>query len=258
MAERKTLKLSELEVNNGQIEGLPKNPRFIKDNRFKQLVKSIEDAPEMLDYRTLCVYPYGKKYVILCGNMRYRACKELGKKELPCYVLPEDTPAKKLREYAMKDNQGYGDNDWDLLANEWDADELKEWGIETPNLLDNVDDKNPYTDKTEIPQYDVKGENYLPTDLYDETKTEILIDEIEKSDDLIESEKSFLIAAAKRHTIFNYRKIAEYYASATPQMQRLMERSALVIVDLDNAIANGYAECSKAIKELRKQEAAYE
>lgn len=132
MSRQKNLKIADLEVNNGQIEGLPKNPRFIKDNRFKALVKSIEDAPEMLDYRTLLVVPHDKKYVIVAGNMRFRACKELGYKELPCYVLPEETPAEKLREYAMKDNQGYGDNDWDLIANEWDSDELKEWGIETP------------------------------------------------------------------------------------------------------------------------------
>ena len=132
MDRKKNIKLADIEPNKGQIEGLPQNPRFIKDNRFKQLVKSIEEAPEMLDPRPLIVFPYEKKYVIIAGNMRFRACKELGYKELPCYVLPEDTDAKKLREYAMKDNQGYGDNDWDLIANEWDADELKEWGIETP------------------------------------------------------------------------------------------------------------------------------
>ena len=132
MAERKTLKLSELEVNNGQIEGLPKNPRFIKDYRYKALKKSIEDAPEILDYRTLCVYPHGKKYVILCGNMRYRACKEIGYAELPCYVLPKETPVEKLREWVIKDNIGFGEDDWDSLSNEWDEQELKEWGVETP------------------------------------------------------------------------------------------------------------------------------
>lgn len=132
MSRQKNIKIADLETNNGQIEGLPKNPRFIKDNRFKALVKSIEDAPEMLDYRTLLVVPHDKKYVIVAGNMRYRACKELGYKELPCYVLPEETPAEKLREYAIKDNIGFGQDDWDLLSNEWDAEELKEWGMETP------------------------------------------------------------------------------------------------------------------------------
>ena len=132
MDRKKNIKIADIEPNKGQIEGLPQNPRFIKDNRFKQLVKSIEDAPEMLDPRPLIVYPHEKKYVIIAGNMRFRACKELGYKELPCYVLPEETPTEKLREYAIKDNIGFGADDWDLLANEWDADELKEWGIETP------------------------------------------------------------------------------------------------------------------------------
>lgn len=257
MSEIKNIPIAKIETNKGQIEGLPKNPRFIKDYRFEALKKSISDAPEMLALRELIVFPNGDKFVTIGGNMRLKACQEIGYKELPCKVLDENTPVEKLREYAIKDNVPFGSDDFDLLANEWDENELLEWGFELPNNLpDDVDDKNPYTDKTEIPQYEVKGENYLPTDLYDETKTESLIDEIEKAEDLMESEKSFLIAAAKRHTIFNYRKIAEYYASATPQMQRLMERSALVIVDLDNAIANGYAECSKAINELRKQEAA--
>lgn len=132
MGKIQNIKITQLETNNGQIEGLPKNPRFIKDNRFKALVKSIEDAPEMLDYRTLLVVPHDKKYVIVAGNMRFRACKELGYKELPCYVLPEETPAEKLMEYAIKDNVGFGQDDWDLLSNEWDTQELKDWGMELP------------------------------------------------------------------------------------------------------------------------------
>lgn len=126
------LKTSQLELNTGQIPGVPKNPRFIRDNRFAALKKSIEDAPEMLTLRELIVYPLGKKYIVICGNMRLRACREIGYKELPCKMLQEETPPEKLREYAIKDNNGFGEDDWDLLANEWDADELKDWGIELP------------------------------------------------------------------------------------------------------------------------------
>lgn len=139
MNRTKNIKIADLEVNNGQIDGLPKNPRFIKDNRFKALVKSIEDAPEMLDYRTLLVFPHDKKFVIIAGNMRFRACKEIGYKELPCYVLPEETPAYKLREYAIKDNIGFGADDWDILMNEWDTQELKDWGYEFPKELDGIE-----------------------------------------------------------------------------------------------------------------------
>ena len=124
--------IKRLELNKGQVEGLPKNPRFIRDERYKALVKSIEDAPEMLNLRELLVVEHGNKFVVIGGNMRLRACKELGMETVPCKVLPADTPVAKLREYAIKDNNGFGEDDWDILANEWDAEELAEWGMELP------------------------------------------------------------------------------------------------------------------------------
>ena len=126
------IKISKLEVNKGQVEGLPKNPRFIRDERYKALCKSIEDAPEMLKLRELMVVEHGSKFVVIGGNMRLRACKELGMETVPCKVLPADTPVAKLREYAIKDNNGFGEDDWDVLANEWDAEELQDWGMELP------------------------------------------------------------------------------------------------------------------------------
>jgi ParB-like chromosome segregation protein Spo0J len=148
----KNIKLSELEVNKGQIEGLPKNPRFIKDHRFKQLVKSIEDDPEMLALRELIVYPYKNKFVIICGNMRYRAMIELGYKEAPCKVLPPEVTVDKLRAYTIKDNVPYGEDDWDSLANEWDADELKEWGMDVPK------EYNPENKEKEIENLETGNE----------------------------------------------------------------------------------------------------
>ena len=124
--------IKRLELNKGQVEGLPKNPRFIRDERYKALVKSIEDAPEMLKLRELLVVEHGSKFVVIGGNMRLRACKELGMETVPCKVLPADTPVAKLREYAIKDNNGFGEDDWDVLANEWDAQELQDWGMELP------------------------------------------------------------------------------------------------------------------------------
>lgn len=104
MTENKSIRVKDIEVNKGQIYGLPKNPRFIRDERFEALKKSIEDAPEMLTLRELLVYPYNDKYVVIGGNMRLRACIDLGYKEVPCKVLEEETPVAKLREYAIKDN----------------------------------------------------------------------------------------------------------------------------------------------------------
>ena len=132
MEQIKDIDIKRLEVNKGQVEGLPKNPRFIRDERYKALVKSIEDAPEMLKLRELLVVEHGSKFVVIGGNMRLRACKELGMETVPCKVLPADTPVAKLREYAIKDNNGFGEDDWDILANEWDAEELQDWGMELP------------------------------------------------------------------------------------------------------------------------------
>lgn len=134
MSEIKNIPISKIETNKGQIEGLPKNPRFIKDYRFEQLKKSISDAPDMLELRELIVFPNGDKFVAVCGNMRLRACKELGFNDVPCKVLPADTPTKKLREIAIKDNTPFGNDDMDILANEWDEGELVEWGMELPQF----------------------------------------------------------------------------------------------------------------------------
>ena len=115
MAEQKNIDIRNLEVNKGQIEGLPKNPRFIRDERFEALKKSIEDAPEMLALRELLVYPHEGKYVVIGGNMRLRACTDIGYKEVPCKVLDPGTHVEKLREYVIKDNEAFGQTDWDIL-----------------------------------------------------------------------------------------------------------------------------------------------
>ena len=103
--------------------------------------------------------------------------------------------------------------------------------------------------EADIPQYEVQGELPLMSDCYNTDKAEELILEINNSN-VTDVEKKFLIETAKRHTAFNYQKIAEYYASATKEMQVLMERSALVIIDVNNAIANGYMELSERIKKI--------
>lgn len=145
MTEVKNIKVSQLEINNGQLEGLPKNPRFIKDNKYKALVKSISDAPEMLALREILAYEYKpNKYIVIGGNMRLRACKELGYKELPCKILSADTPIEKLREYTIKDNNNFGQYDWDVMANEWAQEEVEAWGVEVdwaaPKTLDESDE----------------------------------------------------------------------------------------------------------------------
>lgn len=133
----KTIKLSDLHLNTGQIKDVPKNPRFIKDERYEALKKSIEDDPEMLQLRELVAYDNNGELVVILGNMRYRAMKELGYKDAPVKVLPAETDAKKLRAYIQKDNIAFGQNDWDLLGNEWDVEELQDFGLECEFLEDN-------------------------------------------------------------------------------------------------------------------------
>lgn len=135
----KTIKLSDLHLNTGQIKDVPKNPRFIKDERYEALKKSIEDDPEMLQLRELVAYDNNGELVVILGNMRYRAMKELGYKDAPVKVLPTETEAKKLRAYIQKDNIAFGQNDWDLLGNEWDVEELQDFGLEC-DFLEKEDD----------------------------------------------------------------------------------------------------------------------
>lgn len=128
------IQLSKINLNNGQLKGVPKNPRFIRDDKFEHLKKSIEEDPEMIELRELIIVPFEEKYVCIAGNMRLRALRELGYKEAPCKVIDYDD--KKLRAIATKDNMPYGDWDWDLITNEWDTAELEEWGFEFPEDIE--------------------------------------------------------------------------------------------------------------------------
>lgn len=124
------LPLSKIEANRGQIVGLPKNPRVIRDAKFQILKKSIEEDPEMTALREILVVEYGDKYVIIGGNMRFRAMQDLGIKEAPCKVIPADTDVEKLKAYTIKDNSGFGEWDWDDIANEWGDEPLSDWGVD--------------------------------------------------------------------------------------------------------------------------------
>lgn len=106
--------------------------------------------------------------------------------------------------------------------------------------------KSEYTSKINIPAYEPKNRKPFTLELYDVSKSNRLINEIRNAD-ILEEEKAFLIEAAKRHTVFNYSKIADYYAHASKEMQELMEKSALVIIDFEKAIQLGYIKLSEEI-----------
>lgn len=137
LVQSQIIPLADIFPNKGQIPGVPKNPRSIRDDKFKLLKRSIEEDPEMLGLREILVYKYEGKHVIIGGNMRFRALKELGYSEAIVKVLPESIPAEKLRAIVIKDNSGFGDWDWEALGNMWDASDLTNWGLDVPEL-DNV------------------------------------------------------------------------------------------------------------------------
>ena len=117
-----------------KIKPNPNNPRLIKDDKFQKLVKSIKEFPEMLEKRPLvCVTDVDGKVYPLGGNMRLKAAQELGMKELPV-TLADDWTEEQRRQFVIKDNIGYGDWDWDVIANEWDAEQLSEWGLDIPDF----------------------------------------------------------------------------------------------------------------------------
>lgn len=122
-----------------KIKPNPKNPRTIKDERFEKLKKSIEDFPDMLNKRPLvCFTDTDGKYVVLGGNMRLKAAKDLGLKELPIILADEWTEEQKA-EFLIKDNVGYGEWEWQQLATDWDNQKLEEWGLEVPEFAAEVD-----------------------------------------------------------------------------------------------------------------------
>lgn len=127
--EFKELPLGKLAMNTGQLEGVPANPRQWTQADVDKLARSISETPELLQARGAIVVPHGKRYVVLGGNMRVTAAKALGLEAVPCAVLPEGTPAEKLREIVIKDNSSFGAWDMDALANEWDDLPLVDWGV---------------------------------------------------------------------------------------------------------------------------------
>jgi len=107
-----------------------KNPRIIKDDKFAKLVKSIREFPEMLEKRPIiCFTDVDGKFVVLGGNMRLKASQEVGLKELPI-ILADDWTQEQRNEFLIKDNVGFGEWDWDMLANEWDSENLTDWGLD--------------------------------------------------------------------------------------------------------------------------------
>jgi hypothetical protein len=170
-------------VSIGKIKLNPSNPRIIKDDKFQKLVKSIQDFPEMKEVRPIVV---NEDMVILGGNMRFRAMQEAGVKEVPVVVV--DWNEEKQKEFTIKDNLSFGEWDWDALANDWNIEALRDWGVDVPSF--NIDLIEPEIDTTRL------GENmdkYINNSIkqivlyYDTEKFEQMLNDLDK----IANEKGF-------------------------------------------------------------------
>jgi ParB-like chromosome segregation protein Spo0J len=207
---------------------------------------------------------------IIAGHGRLLAARKLGMAEVPCLRLGYLSEIQK-RAYIIADNKLALNSGWDdeLLKLELGELDAKGFDLELTGfigddlteamfgpLLDDVEDAEQrqidaekYTTKIEVPIYEMKGEKPPVLELYNEVKTADLISRINNAN-LPDEVRSFLLAAACRHTIFNYEKIAEFYAHQDDKVQQLMEDSALVIVDYQQAIENGFVKLTKALIEL--------
>jgi hypothetical protein len=128
MIKTKSVKISEVKVN-------PNNPRLIKDDKFAKLVQSIKDLPQMLEIRPIVV---NTDMVVLGGNMRLKACKEAGLKEVPI-IIADNLTEDQQREFLIKDNVSGGEWDWNMIQSEWDTNELAEWGLDVPQFASDID-----------------------------------------------------------------------------------------------------------------------
>lgn len=128
----------------------PSNPRIIKDDKFKKLVKSIQDFPQMLELRPIVV---DANMVVLGGNMRLKACKAAGLKEVPI-VMAGNLTEEQQAEFIIKDNVGFGEWDWDILANEWDMEALQDWGLNILSFEDNLTNNEDYQGLDQLSKLD--------------------------------------------------------------------------------------------------------
>lgn len=196
--------------------------------------------------------------VVVIGHGRLAAAKELKLEKVPV-VKRDDLTEEQIKACRLADNK-LNESDWIEKLLDEELAELDLSGIDMSQLgfdLGGELHENPYTQKTDIPQYTVTGEDVTLCDLYQDSKTKELIREIDDAD-ISDEAKRFLTVAAYRHVIFNYQKIAEYYAKADRQTQELMEKSALVIIDINDAIRNGYTLLKDSISNIVFEEMEYD
>jgi len=232
-----------------------KNSRTHSDAQVAQIAGSIREFgftnPILID----------EQNGVIAGHGRLLAARKLGIDDVPCIRLEGLTDAQK-RAYVIADNKIALNAGWDEKLLALELKELGDLGFDTDSTgftseeiaalsMDDIasETEDSYTKKIETPKYEPNNEKPSLSELCNREKAQKLIDDIKVSG-LTEDEKNFLLMAAERHIVFDYKKIADYYAHANAEMQNLMEMSALVIIDFDKAIENGFVKLSNELKEM--------
>tara|TARA_R110001599_G_scaffold82828_7_gene222793 strand:+ start:3831 stop:4631 length:801 start_codon:yes stop_codon:yes gene_type:complete len=239
------------------------NSRTHSDEQVNQVASSIKEfgftSPVLID----------ESGGIIAGHGRVMAAKKLNLEEVPCITLEGLTDAQR-KAYIITDNQLALNSGWDLETLNLEIETLNEFDFNLDLLgfdddflselvdIDNVngsanEDESPYTHNIEAPTYEPRGEKPDVNEIFDEAKSNELLSQIETSN-IPEDVKQFLRCAAYRHAVINYEQVADFYSHSEPLIQRLFEDSALVIIDFNKAIEDGYVKLNDNLKALYKSE----
>ena len=225
------------------------NPRQLTKEQHKNLKDSIQRFglvdPILINKNK------DRKNVIIGGHQRVRIAKELKMEDVP--VLELDLTYDREKELNIRLNKNMGEWDFDILANMFDVEDLSDYGFTDKELKIFDEEEDVYSRKIEAPVYQVRDKKPEINKLIDNTKVDKLIKKIESSS-ISEEEKDFLKKASMRHCVFNYSKIADFYAHSDVEMQELMKESALVIIDYNKAIENGFVEMTEYMIGLQKED----
>lgn len=241
-----------------ELRKLDNNPRNISSKQLETLKESLLRNPDYFEARPLILSNRTGELVIIAGNQRYDACIMLGLKEVPTVLLMGLTEERE-KEIVIRDNVNNGQWDKELLKS-WDLNDLADWGVDIDLNFNPFTDEeeSKYTKKIEAPVYEPKRDKQpKENDLLELGKYNDLLQEIEHAC-ISDHAKDFLKIAAARHIVFDYGEIAEYYAHASKEVQELMQHSALVIIDFNKAIENGYTRLKKDIFEIMLEDTSDE
>jgi hypothetical protein len=257
--EQRNIKHQTIDIDS--IQAHPKNVRQGDIGAISESLKAHgQYRPIVVDERT---------NQILAGNHTWKAAKALGWSQIQASIIETKDDDEALR-ILLADNRttdlasydeaelanllkDLANTDEGLIGTAFDGDALDQLLMDLEQEPFGLDLEPKYSQAVKVPQYEIVGEKPLTVDLFDSTRESKLKDDINKAD-LPDDVRDFLLTATTRHIVFNYAKIAEFYPHQTPEVQRLMEQSVLIIIDADDAIANGYATFDQAINYLRESD----